>query len=127
MRILKEILRWALAVFFIAAGCLHFRNPHFYERMMPPYLPWPYALVLISGVCEIILGLALLVPRLTRFAAFGLIALLLAVFPANLQMALHPELFPEFTRTALLIRLPLQLVLILWASWYTRKTTDARG
>ncbi len=87
---------------------------------MPPYLPWHLFLVEVSGVCEIALGLLLLVPLCTRWAAWGLIALLVAVFPANLHMAVHPELYPEIPAAALWARLPLQAVLIAWACVYTR-------
>jgi uncharacterized membrane protein len=86
---------------------------------MPPYLPLHLALVYVSGVAEIVLGLLLLVPRASVIAAWWLIALLVAVFPANVQMALHPELFPELQPAALWIRLPLQAVLIAWGFWYT--------
>ena len=83
--------------------------------MMPSYVPWHLAMVQISGVAEIVLGVLLLVPAATIVAAWGLIALLVAVFPANLQMALHPETFPEFSPRSLWLRLPLQGVLIAWA------------
>ena len=86
---------------------------------MPPYLPWHRSLVLISGVAEIVLGAGLLSPRLQAVAAWGLIALLVAVFPANLHMAFNPNLFPEFSPAMLWIRLPLQGVLIAWAYWFT--------
>ena len=95
---------------------------------MPPYLPWHYELVLISGVFEILGGVALLIPRLQVVAAWGLIALLVAVFPANIYMAQHPELYPVIPPTVLWARLPLQGVFILWAYWYTRiKETEAEG
>src|ERR1700759_4731467 len=119
MRTLREGLRWLLAAFFVLAGVNHFRMPLFYLRMMPPYLPAPLQLMEISGICEIALGVLLVVPRTARFAAWGLIALLIAVFPANLQMALHPETFPEFRSIVLMLRLPLQLVLIVLAWRYT--------
>jgi uncharacterized membrane protein len=119
---LKTTLRVVLALFFVAAGINHFRATGFYLRMMPPYLPFHLAMVQISGVAETVLGLLLLVPATTVVAAWGLIALLIAVFPANLQMALHPETFPEFTSRALWLRLPLQGVLIAWAWWYTIRT-----
>jgi len=123
MKIVREILRWLLAALFVFAGITHFQRPAFYEAMIPPYLPAPHLLVVVSGVIEIILGVLLLVPRVSRPAAFGVIALLIAVFPANIYMTQHPGLFPQFTATALLIRLPLQFVLILWAYWYTRRAT----
>ncbi len=114
-------MKWLLGVLFVAAGTLHFVKPDFYVRIMPPYLPWHYELVLISGAFEILGGIGLLVPRLTVAAAWGLIALLVAVFPANLHMALHPDQYPDIPPAALWVRLPLQAVLIAWAYWFTRK------
>ncbi len=121
MNFTKVILKWILGAAFIFAGTNHFISPSFYLRMMPPFLPAPLFLIYMSGVFEIALGVLLLVPRFSRFAAFGLIALLIAVFPANIYMTLHPQLFSEFSPTALYARLPLQLLLIGWASWYTKK------
>ena len=121
---LKTTLRLLLALFLVGAGVNHFIRTGFYLRMMPPYVPFPLAMVQISGVAEIALGLLLLVPAWSAAAAWGLIALLVAVFPANLQMALHPDTFPEFTPKALWLRLPLQAVLIAWAFWYTKGRGD---
>jgi uncharacterized membrane protein len=117
---LKSTLKVVLALFFIGAGINHFVRTGFYLRMMPPYVPLHLAMVQISGVSEIALGVLLLIPQTATVAAWGLIALLVAVFPANLQMALHPETFPEFRPAVLWLRLPLQAVLIAWAFWYTR-------
>ena len=117
----KLAMRWLLGLLFVAAGANHFRDPAFYERIMPPYLPWHYELVLISGVFEILGGVGLLVPALAVPAAWGLVALLIAVFPANVHMALHSEKFPNLPPAALWARLPLQLVLLAWAYWFTRK------
>lgn len=121
MKIAKEIFRWLLAVLFVFAGVSHFLRPGFYEAMVPPYLPSPHLLVVLSGIAEIILGVMLLIPRFSRMAAWGLIALLIAVSPANIHMALHPNLFPQFHPTSLWIRLPVQLVLMAWACWFTRR------
>jgi uncharacterized membrane protein len=118
--VLKIALKWLLALLFIAAGVRHFTHPDFYVKIMPPYLPWHYELVLISGAFEIIGGVALLVPRLQVAAAWGLIALLVAVFPANVHMALHAEAYPEIPAVLLWARLPFQAVFIAWAYWYTR-------
>jgi uncharacterized membrane protein len=120
MKIVKEVFRWLLALFFFAAGTGHFLRPAFYETMIPPYLPAAHLLVIISGIAEIVLGILLMIPRVSRLAAWGMIALLIAVSPANIHMALHPNLFPEFRPIALLIRLPLQLVLIALIFPYTR-------
>ena len=121
MRTLKLVMKWLFGLLFVAAGANHFVNPDFYTRMMPPYLPWHRELVYLSGACEIVLGGLLLVPRYSRYAAWGLIALLLAVFPANLHMALHPNDFPDFSVVSLWLRLPVQGVLIAWAYWFTGK------
>lgn len=114
-------MKWLFGVLFIAAGVLHFVRPGFYLKIMPPYLPWHYELVLISGVLEILGGAALLIPRLQVYAAWGLIALLVAVFPANLHMALHAEDYPNFPPFLLWARLPIQGLLILWAYWFTHR------
>jgi uncharacterized membrane protein len=117
---LKSTSRIVFALFFVGAGINHFAGTGFYLRMMPSYVPLHLAMVQISGVAEIVLGVLLLIPRTSAVAAWGLIGLLVAVFPANVQMALHPDTFPEFSPTALWWRLPLQAVMIAWAWWYTR-------
>jgi uncharacterized membrane protein len=118
-RIVKTGLLWILALFFVVAGINHFLSPPFYLKMMPPYIPWHEAMVQISGVAEIALGLLALYPRTRRLAGWGLIALLVAVFPANLYMYQNPSLFPNVPALTLLIRLPIQGVLIAWAWWVT--------
>lgn len=120
MKLSKKILQWLLAIAMILAGANHFLSPDFYLRMMPPVLPAHLFLVYLSGAFEIALGVLLLVPRFTKLAAWGLIALFVAVFPANIYMALNPQLFPEFSLTALYLRLPFQLLFIAWAYWFTR-------
>ena len=121
MRKLKTILKYLLCVFFVAAGLNHFINPAFYLKIMPPYLPWHLFLVYLSGFFEVALGALLLAPAVTRTAAWGLIALLVAVFPANIHMATNPQLYPDISPLALWLRLPLQAVFIAWAFWYTRQ------
>ena len=96
------------SLFFVLAGLNHFRATDFYVRIMPPYLPAPLTLVYLSGLAEIALGAGLLIPRIQRQAAWGLVALLIAVFPANVHMAVHSELFPDFNSTLLWWRLPVQ-------------------
>lgn len=87
-------------------------------RIVPPWLPAHALLVQISGGCEILGGIGVLVPRLRKVAGVGLIALLIAVFPANVQMAAHPELYADLGSAQLFsLRLPLQLVLIAWIWW----------
>ncbi len=119
MSTVKTVLRFLMAALFMASGVTHFARPEFFIAIVPPYLPFPDALVAISGAAEIAGAIGLLIPRFTRAAAWGLIALLIAVFPANLHMALHPELFPQIPSAGLWVRLPLQGVLIAWAFWFT--------
>jgi uncharacterized membrane protein len=110
------------AIFYVVAGALHFLKPEPYLRVMPPYIPWHVAMVRVSGVFEILGGLGLLVPETRRAAAWGLIALLIAVFPANIYMATHPIDAGAVSIAPVLrwARLPLQLLLALWLLWYTR-------
>ena len=116
----KEILKWIYGVLFALAGANHFLHPDFYVSIVPPYLPWHAQLVYASGALEVALGIMLLCRASERLAAWGMIALIVAVTPANVHMAVHAELYPDFSTAALWARLPLQLVLIAWAFWYTR-------
>ena len=116
----KRFALLALAAVFIAAGLNHFLNPDVYVGIMPPYLPAPLLLVYLSGLFEVLGGVGVL-PHTTRSAAgWGLVLLLIAVFPANLHMALHAALYEPIPAWALYARLPLQLVLMAWAYWATR-------
>jgi uncharacterized membrane protein len=119
MQRLKLILKYILAIFFAFAGFNHFINSAFYLKIMPPFLPWHLPLVYLSGILEIVLGLFLFIPKFTHITAWGLIALLVAVFPANIHMAINHALYPEYSVMALWLRLPLQFVLIAWTYWYT--------
>ena len=114
--ILQRIALFAVAAFFCFAGVGHFTNAEFFIAIMPPYLPWHAALVYISGVFEILGGIGILVPATRRLAGWGLLALLVAVYPANIHMAMNPELFPDMPPAALYGRLPLQFVfaVIVW-------------
>lgn len=108
------------AALFILGGIGHFVATDLYMKIMPPYLLYHQALILLSGVFEVVLGLLLLVPATSGTAAWGLIALLVAVFPANVFMYEHPERF-SLPSLLLLLRLPMQGLLILWAWSYTRQ------
>lgn len=110
----RSISRYLLAAAFIVAGANHFRSPELYLSMMPPWLPAHEALNFISGAAEIAGGIGLLIPRTRHMAAIGLILLLLAVFPANLHLAIHgwPEM--DIPRWVLWLRLPFQLIFIAW-------------
>ena len=116
----NQVTRYIYGAFFIAAGANHFLNTPFYVSIMPSTLPWHLALVYLSGVAEMGLGSLLLFERWSVLAGWGLIALLIAVFPANIHMALHPDLYTWASPMNLCLRLPLQGVLIAWAYWYTR-------
>ncbi|MDQ6825920.1 MAG: hypothetical protein M3Z14_01805 [Candidatus Eremiobacteraeota bacterium] len=108
----------ALTTLFIVAGALHFILTPYYMHMMPSFLSWHRSLVLVSGACEIAGGAGLLIPATRRLAALGLIALLIAVFPANVTMALGAERFVAAGHAWVLwLRLPLQFVLIAWIWW----------
>ncbi len=113
---LKKTGRYLLVNLFLGAGLMHFVAPRTYVAIVPPFLPWPEALVTISGAAEILGGLGLLTERWRRAAAYGLIALLVAVFPANIYMAMRGMMLPAW---ALWARLPLQFVLI-WATYRVR-------
>ncbi len=127
---MQKYLRWLLAGLMIVAGLNHFRVPALYIAMIPAWLPAPSALNIISGIAEILGGIGLLAPwpAVRRAASWGLIALLLAVFPANINMAIHnlplgDNHVPAWTLWA---RLPLQVVLIAWAWWCTAGFLNAR-
>lgn len=113
----KKNLRLVLGCVFILAGLNHFWQPRVYRAIMPSYLPWHGLLVALSGYAEVALGALLLVPRFRRSAGAGLIALLVAVFPANLHMALNPHRFSPIPAWLLWCRLPLQAVLIALVGW----------
>jgi uncharacterized membrane protein len=119
---MRTALRWILTVFMVVAGANHFVMPDTYLGMMPSFLPAPLALVYLSGIAEIAGGLGLILPATRRLAAWGIIALLVAVFPANLNMAINhlPLGTHEVPGWALWARLPLQVVMIAWAWMFTR-------
>ncbi|TWU49336.1 DoxX family protein [Rubripirellula reticaptiva] len=118
MKRIKSISKCLLAIFMIVAGTMHFVNPEFFLKIVPPYLPLHRELVLVSGICEILLGILLLIPKCSPLAAWGIIALLIAVFPANVYLYQHQDILPASPFIHLL-RLPLQGVFILWTYWHT--------
>lgn len=126
---MTTLLRRALAAFFIIAGITHFIMPASYLAIMPPYVPWPAAMVAMSGAAEILGGLGILIRSTRRVAGWWLIALLIAVFPANLQalstgMIVADHVVPEWMLWA---RLPLQLVLVIWVWWVCFGRTSERA
>ena len=122
MQPLRAILKWIFGASFVIAGANHFIHTDFYVSIMPPYLylPWHAALVYLSGVAEILLGVMLFFRRMERLAAWGMIALMIAVSPVHIQMALHPAQYPDFSEAALWMRLMLQGGLILLVWWLAR-------
>jgi uncharacterized membrane protein len=118
----KEVLRGVLAVCTIIVGITHFLRPEQYARIVPPPFP-PLTSVYVSGFFEILGGIGLLIPFVSVAAAWGLIALFIAVFPANIYMTLHNIKIEGIPHSQLLYwaRLPFQVVLIAWAYWYTRR------
>jgi uncharacterized membrane protein len=110
-------VRRLFGILFTLAGVLHFARPHWYEAIMPDYLPAHRELVYASGAAEIAGGLGTLHPRTRRAASWWSVATLVAVFPANVHMALHPERYPDVPggAAALYARLPLQALFVAWA------------
>lgn len=111
-----------ISLFFLFAGVSHFTNPGFFVSIVPPYLPAHLELVYLSGVFEILGGLGVLLPATRRWAGWGLIALLFAVYPANVHMAMHPEPFVAqgTPLSALYLRLPFQFVFMALVWWATK-------
>ena len=124
----RSPLRWVLTTMMILLGVLHFVAVDAFAQIIPPQLPWPYGLVWISGVFEILLGVGLIPEKTRRLAGWGLVALYIAVFPANVYMAVAnvrirdlPPAPPAF----LWGRLPFQAVLVAWALWVSKPRPDA--
>ncbi|MEZ4288331.1 MAG: hypothetical protein R3A47_09355 [Polyangiales bacterium] len=117
---MKKLATYVLAIGMIAIGVRHFTHPEPFVRIVPNYLPNALALVYISGFFEIAGGVGVLIPKLRRAATYGLIALYLAVFPANIYMAMNEiQLEPGVAIPvwAMWARLPFQLLFIAWAWW----------
>lgn len=130
LRRFKRPLLYVMAPAYVVAGALHFAAPELYVQIVPPMFPAPLALVYLSGLAEIAVGIGLLVPRTRRHAAWATVALLVAIFPANVYMATHGvvvEGAPGGGDPSALVRwgrLPLQGVLVLAALWYTRPSSE---
>ena len=117
----KQIGLILLALFFIAGGINHFINSDIYVAIMPTYLPAHLELVYLSGLFEILGGIGVVLSPIRQWAGYGLIALLIAVFPANIYMAMNPDKFVDIVSAWILyVRLPLQFLLIWWTFWATR-------
>lgn len=110
-----------MGIAYAYVGVMHFLNPSFFLQIMPPYLPYHLQLVYLSGLAEIVLGIALIIPQTRKIAALGIIALLIAVFPANIYLAFNEEPQKALQISAFAaswIRLPIQFVLGAIAYWH---------
>ncbi|MGK0290413.1 MAG: putative membrane protein [bacterium] len=121
---IKMVLRVLLGALFILGGIAHFTKTQVYLNIMPSYIPWHLAMVYISGVIEIILGIAVMIPQFKKLAGYGLIGLLIAIFPANINMAINNISFGDAPASPAFLwgRLPIQLLLIVWAYWVTKES-----
>ena len=116
----RKIVLFGLAAFFINIGVNHFVNPDFYLSIMPPAFPMHVEAVYVSGFFEVLGGVCVLIPRLRKIAGWGLVALLVAVYPANIYMAITPDAFPDFPVALLYVRLAFQFGFFYWAFSVTR-------
>ena len=118
----RRIGLWLMALLLLSAGTAHFLWPRVFVQIVPPAVPWPAAAVYVSGGCELVLGVALLIPAVSRLAALGVVLLLVAIFPANVyhwlaNVPLNGQVAPGWYHA---IRLPGQALLIAWAFWLSR-------
>jgi uncharacterized membrane protein len=114
------VLKFVMAAFYLFAGIMHFRKPKFFLRIVPPILPFKEAINYISGGAEIIFAILLMIPATTVIGAWGIIALLIAVFPANIYHLMAKGAGMKVPIWGLWLRLPFQGVLIYWAYLYTQ-------
>lgn len=123
MKIIKLASIYLLSIGYVYVGFLHFYDPNFFLKIMPPYLPYHLPLIYISGAFEIILGIGLAIKKTRKHSAWGIIALLFAVYPANIYLAFNEEPQHAIGISQFLaswVRLPLQFVLIGFAFWHTK-------
>jgi uncharacterized membrane protein len=124
MKPLKQASIYLMGFSYILVGIVHFVKTDFFLTIVPPYLPFPLALVYLSGAIEIMLGSLLMVKKYQRYAAWGLVLLLIAVYPANIYLAFNEvpqEALEVSAFMASWVRLPIQFVLIGIAYWHTKE------
>ena len=116
---LKTVSRYIMSLFYVSVGINHFLNPEWFVKIVPPMLlEFNYKLVYLSGVCEVMFGLLILIPKARYYAAWGLILTLAAVFPANIYLAQTNGVAMDTTAAVAWFRLPFQTVFILLAYWH---------
>ena len=120
---LRRVSQWLLSLLLLSASVSHFWCPAPFVQIVPPMVPWPLTAVYVSGAAEFFLGIALLIPRVSRLAAMGVVLLLVAVFPANIyhwlgDVRVGGAAAPGWYHA---VRLPLQGVLVAWAFWLSRR------
>lgn len=116
---LKTVSRYIMSLFYVSVGINHFLNPDWFVKIVPPILlEFNYQLVYLSGACEVMFGLLILIPKARYYAAWGLILTLAAVFPANIYLAQTNGVAMDTTAAVAWYRLPFQTVFILLAYWH---------
>ncbi|MFT7654342.1 MAG: putative membrane protein [Candidatus Azotimanducaceae bacterium] len=120
LKVLRYLGLGIVFVWFMLGGITHFTNPDFFVAIMPPYLPWHLEIVYLSGVFEVVFAAMLVLPTTRQLAGNLLIALTIAVTPANIHMWLNPDLFPDVEPLLLSVRLVVQIVLLFVIWWSTR-------
>ena len=125
MRTLRLVFKYILVAFMVGSGIYHFFNPDFYVNIMPEFLPFHSELVFLSGVTEIVAGVMLGTPRVSKWGAWFIIAHLVIFFTVHIDMIVHADRFPEVPLAGLYLRIPIQFVLIAWAYWFTRGAAPA--
>ena len=123
MKLFKDITIYIMSLLYVIVGVKHFTNTDFFVAIVPPVISWKEEAVLISGVIEIVLGLLLLFNQTRKLAAWGIILLLIAVFPANIYLYLSeiPRDIIGISKNQALFRLPFQIPLMIIAYWHTKE------
>ena len=109
-----------MALTYVIAGIMHFVKPKMYERILPGYLPGHKRLVVISGIAEIVFGIALCFPLTKNLAIYAIIAMLIFFLPAHFHMLLNKKASMGIAKWVLILRIPLQFALMFWAYWYLK-------
>lgn len=110
--------QYLLGILFVLAGVNHFRKPKLYERIIPPYIPEKGSMVIVSGVAEMVLGFMLMNKNTQVEAAWGIIILLILFIPVHIYMLQEKEASLKLPKWVLILRLPLQILLMVWAYQY---------